>query len=102
MKWESIKLQVIQYMVPRLRAGIDIKQVTAILAHSLSHNVDFRTASKEVEDAAVKVVDNWDIRGAERLRDIFPEAFPKSLREGKLKAYMRDSDAEWVIEKAIL
>jgi hypothetical protein len=72
--------------------------MTAVLAHSLSHNVDFSKASKEVEAAAVKAVDNWDIRGAERLRAIFPEAFPESLREGKLIAYMRDSDAEWVVE----
>ena len=54
---------------------------------------------KAYADKAWEVVTNWDIRCAGRLRDLFPDAFPKSLRKGKLIAYMMDNEnADWAIE----
>ena len=49
-------------------------------------------------DKAYEVVTAWDVRGAPRLRDLFPGYWPKSLLSGRLMAEIGDKG--WEIWKA--
>lgn len=51
----------------------------------------------DYRDAVYGQVMAWDIRCVGRLRDVFPDAFPRSLRKGTLTCYM-DDKARWCVE----
>lgn len=46
-----------------------------------------------------KVIDNWDVRAAGRLIDMFPDAVPRAMRNKAIQAYQDDTEeAPWVLE----
>ena len=50
----------------------------------------------EIEDGAYKIVDQWDIRNAGKLIELFPEALPNKYQKAKFDVDM-DEDGEWKI-----
>jgi len=51
----------------------------------------------ELIERVTRRIENWDIRCAKSLIDLFPEQFPKRLRGKMLKASMNEKGA-WEIE----
>ncbi len=51
---------------------------------------------KEYADFAWNVIDNWDVRMVGKLREIFPQHFPKSLSKGKLICEY-DEAGDWAV-----
>lgn len=50
----------------------------------------------EIESAAHKIVDAWDVRRAGKLIELFPEALPKKYQKAKFDIDM-DEEGDWKI-----
>lgn len=113
MKWDTLKRNVKMHaMHISWVAGAPIEVVAHLLAEVVSgHGLDekvrarmdskglrFRSAVLDVcQDHIEEIIDKWDIRSVGRLRDLFPEAFPKNLRTGRIHAYINER-GDWVVE----
>ena len=51
---------------------------------------------KEYADFAWSIIENWDVRMVGRLRDLFPQHFPHSLRKGQLVCEY-DEQGDWAV-----
>jgi hypothetical protein len=56
-----------------------------------------RESLKALAERVYQTIMHWDIRQVGKLRGLFPEYFPKSLRTGHLDCYI-DEHENWVIE----
>ena len=100
MKWETIKERVI-----RREISLESLMLQALISGDLQAQPDAKTASRaEIHrgyiSAVKRIVGAFDIRNVGRLREICPEAFPKSLAKGELIAYQANNgNSDWVVEK---
>ncbi len=97
MKWENVK-QTVGRGVYTVISEARSEEVRAIaLVDMLSSNFQvLRELSpdrkhaheilKAYADKAWDIIQNWDIREAGKLRDLFPDFFPRSLQKGRLQA----------------
>lgn len=101
MKWDKVKKHVAANLYTVISQGRDTELLTTMLIDMISSE-EFqlsRDAFPVYADKAVEVVMAWDIRCVGQLRDLFPWAFPVSLRKGGLViAY--DSDEDWAVNAA--
>lgn len=102
MKWEIVKNTVAREVFTMIQNGGCAPLILLDLVAS-----DFEAAkgchsheisTKYAEQAYDKVM-NWDIRCAGKLRELFPEYFPPSLRKGQLVCYVADNpNSDWGVE----
>ena len=108
MKWETLKQRVAAEVRTSIMNGADYWRYKegasepgwiAALRMSIAERRKWRDCIPELADAAYNRIMAWDVRCVGTLRELFPDAFPKSLRQGHLLAYMQDSkDNPWVVE----
>lgn len=101
MKWEKVKDAVGSLIYTSIVNGN-----TDIMPQILIDNMFMERPAKETihhyklfpkyADFSYNVVQKWDIRMAGKLRELFPDYFPKSLKNGKLVAEY-DDDGDWSI-----
>jgi hypothetical protein len=105
MKWEVIKITVARGVfnqclqclgdMPSLMLLDLVASDFAAARGRHSHEI----ATAYAEKAFERVMD-WDVRCVGRLREIFPQHFPESLRTGRLACYMADNaNCDWMVEK---
>lgn len=101
MKWETIKKRVASNLYTQIIEGRSWEAMSDILLDIAFSNTPRHYSHyhfKEYADKAYEIVMNWDIRSVGRLRNLFPQYFPKSLREGNLIAFYDEKDC-WQVEK---
>ncbi len=104
MKWETVKRQVadgVRQMIIEMRhpdiMTTMLQDMVASGKFTLAHQ-----AGPLYGDEAHRIIMNWDVRAAGRLRDLFGGWFPRSLRKGELVVYMADNkDSDWMIERKV-
>lgn len=104
MKWDRLKSNLVQRVYQRLgpdSGGVNPLGVTALkkcmedgFHTTVWENVDL------LREQAIKRIENWDIRCAKQLIDIFPEAVPKRLRGKALLCFMNEK-GDWEIEESV-
>lgn len=106
MKWETVRNQVgrgVYTVVQELRSPQVINDILLDVifnpAKDLPKPLAHGKLAKRYAEKAWEVIQNWDIRSAERLRTLFPQYWPPSLRKGKLHAELVDRsdgmDSDW-------
>ena len=119
MKWDTLKQRIVQALCHQLDVRAAVKGQRNLAAarllgdlfagHTLPAPVRGYMEKKHRLGAAIQEaakdeicrrVDSWDIRGVGRLRELAPEAFPKSLRTGRLVATL-DERGDWCVEPAL-
>lgn len=101
MKWETVKSRVAAEVHSAIIQGRSWETMATILVDFVSGGqpkspISSRESFKLYADKAAEVINNWDIRCAGKLRDLFPGAFPKSLSKGQLVGE-HDASGEWVL-----
>lgn len=86
MKYEKIKKQVAMNLYTAIKTNLCCKDVYVILLENALSNKPKkpREALQDAADFAYDTVMNWDIRCIGKLRELFPEIFPKTLLKGHL------------------
>jgi len=105
MKWKKVKDQVAREVYTMIIEGRSMETMATILVDFVitgtrppgASLVCSRSSFKAYAAKAWEVIQNWDIRSASRLRDLFPGTFPRSLSKGNLKAFY-DDQGDWSIE----
>lgn len=102
MKWDTIKKQVAAEVHSVIMQARNLDTDAEILIDLVASNFEILRGlqlwelRKAYADKAAAVIDNWDVRAAEKLRDLFTGAFPRSLRKGRLVAEY-DEKGDWVV-----
>lgn len=99
MKWETVKKYVANGLAQTIIECRDWQIMTTILIDKLgdSQPAIARTACPVYAAKAREVIMAWDIRCAERLRELFPGYFPPSLRGPKRLIAEYDEAGDWVL-----
>jgi hypothetical protein len=104
MKYEIIKERVACLVFSAIERGgmygvggaNKYEAAVAAMFNAIAERQSFDASLKELAGKAYDVIMAWDIRMVGRLRELFPEFFPKSLSKGKLVAEY-DEQGDWVI-----
>lgn len=102
MKWEKVKEAVACDVYTMIAIGRSVEVMTTMLVDMIASEkfeLAREGAFKKYADKAWEVVMNWDIRQVHKLRELFPESFPRSLR-GKSLVAEYDEDGDWCVYKA--
>jgi hypothetical protein len=105
MKWEKIKNAVASEVAGAVQQGRHAQE--EILADLVASDFDVLRQLSEKDkwhgpireayaNQVYKRIKNWDIRAVNRLRDLFQNAFPRSLQKGSLLAEL-DDDGDWAV-----
>jgi hypothetical protein len=98
MKWDNLKKSIARDAYTLiLRMAVPEAQSAAIF-NAIEENIKPRISLQKLAGFTYEAIVNWDIRRVEKLRECFPDSFPKSLREGKIMAYW-DEKGNWCVEK---
>lgn len=106
MRWEEVKKTVAREVFTRIQQCC-LPEIYGAICRDLiasgfevakgRHSLEIATAY--AEKARERIMD-WDVRAVGRLRDLFPWAFPPSLRTGALICYMADNaNCDWMVER---
>lgn len=100
MKWEKIKKSVAGYVYDQIVQGRDWVTMTAILLDATMGprpgEALVSSLRRVYAEKAIEIIDGWDIRQVGRLRELFPDGFPSSLRRGTLVAD-HDARGDWQV-----
>lgn len=99
MKWETLKRKAIEQIDGRLapdHAGWPHDPSFLAILPAIQAKKHPRALLQEWHDAAVKIVEQWDVRKAAELIKCFPDIVPKTWAGNKVSADY-DEDAEWVV-----
>lgn len=104
MKYEIIKERVACLVFTAIEQGgmygvggaNKYEAVVAAVFHSVAERQPVAVSLKELAGKAYDIVMAWDVRMVGKLRELFPEFFPKSLSKGKLIAEY-DEQGDWVV-----
>lgn len=100
MKFQKIKEMVGQGVYSDILEARDWNVMAGILLDKClgSKPTEFHYCKtfKEYADFAWNIIDNWDVRTVSKLREIFPQHFPKSLNKGRLIGEY-DKDGDWAV-----
>ena len=84
MKYETIKKQVARNVYTQVfQCGAGWNEILVDLIH-FEKPIPPRQAIKDCANLAYDRIMNWDIRCIGKLRELFPDYFPKSLLKGDL------------------
>ena len=71
----------------------------ALLAGLGDAKCDWKRHAIELRNEAIRIIENWDIRRAKALIDLFPDIVPKCYVGKVPMCFMADNDnADWMIE----
>ena len=102
MKWEKVKKEVGGWVYSNIAEGRDWETLSVILLDKCltgqSKKCHSHDTFREYAEFAYQVIQNWDIRAAGRLRDIFPHYFPSNLKKGNLTCFLGENG--WEIVKS--
>ena len=93
MKWEIIKNNCIREIVSIHRHNFSYvgeKMLLLTRYRILGYNKSAHTFLTEVENDVVAIINRWDIRDYEKLRNVYPNCFPK----GNLSVELTDNEWE--------
>lgn len=92
MKWETLKDRV---------TAVALQDATMLPYYALqdahAERRDWWTSHDELQLLIRKRIAAWDVRLVGKLRELFPQAFPRALRTKNLVAYLNDN-SDWIIE----
>lgn len=102
MRWNTVKKRVADEVYTGiLHNSFNYDAVAATLMDAVAECRTVRESAADLAFRCHEIIMNWDVRSVGRLRDLFPQYFPHSLKRGPLKAYMEDCDGSpWVVERA--
>lgn len=75
------------------------RAAAAMLFDSVAERRPVADSAEALAQHCRRVIDAWDVRCVGRLRELYPEAFPATLRRGPLVAEITD-DGEWHVVPA--
>ena len=86
MKWDTIKDRCVSEASKDLSANGSSSKWGILLTQLIKegNGMTFYSAQKTARGKCYEIIDSWDIRQWESLRDIFPNAFPKGLKKPEL------------------
>jgi hypothetical protein len=102
MKWELIKRQALksffeQTQITRLFDNRN-PMYLALLRHSIRCPNNAIDTAETLRDIGEVIIKNWDIRGADKLIELFPASIPKKLRGKKTYSYQANNEnSDWMI-----
>ena len=101
MRWEAVKRKVADAVYTGIKyQRYNMDAQAAAMMDAIAERRTVQESAADLADRCHKIIMGWDVRMAPKLRDLFPEHFPPSLRGGKLAAYMEDSeDSPWILYK---
>ena len=103
MKYEIIKRRIAIDVGATILRGGDMgggirayeAAITAVF-DSIAERRPYKESIGALADKVVTIINNWDVRQVGRLRELFPDSFPKSLSKGQLFADY-DEQGNWAI-----
>lgn len=96
MKYETVKTTVARSVHTAILNDYRGAGVAALM-DSVAENRSTYTSQKALADKCHDIVMVWDVRLVGKLRELFPEWFPKALMKGPLVAGY-DDKGEWIVE----
>lgn len=88
MKWETIKNRCVRQAYEQLAKQVSFTSLHLLTIGALLDK-DYqqkykdttigRSLRKEITEAIILAIDNWDIRQYNELKNVFPTAFPKNI-----------------------
>jgi hypothetical protein len=92
MKWDKVKSTIAREVYSNIKntsistnvANILLDLVVSDFQLCKENKIAPRKTIQLYADKAYEIIMNWDIRCINRLRDLFPSYFPKSLMKGEL------------------
>lgn len=104
-KWETIKDKAIDFVAGKSIWDCCYKNQVALVSLAMEATIgkdyNWKKSTEELRQQAITIINNWDIRMAKKLVDLFPEIIPERLRDKPITCYMADNDnADWMIEFA--
>ena len=97
MKYDNVKEKVARGAYGSVMHGKNNFDILVDLIHMKP--IPPRQAIQECADLAYETIMAWDIRCVSKLRELFPEYFPSSLKKGNLICDM-DEKGNWCVVKA--
>jgi hypothetical protein len=95
-KWETLKAKAAGVLAHRQYCGeaFPTKEAMLAIVPAIKTGVHPQVLLKEWYDAALKIVDQWDVRCCDRLIKCFPEIYKKGYR--RIVMDMNEKN-EWVV-----
>ena len=102
MKWDTVKRRVADAVYTGiLNQHHSMDAQAAAMMDAIAERRTVRESAADLAFQCHDIIMRWDVRMVTKLRDLFPQYFPNSLRSGNLLAYMEDSEhSPWVVERA--
>ena len=94
MKWDALKKRVASELYTSVMHGALTGEILADLAITGFREKRGRDRGQTIQayaNAVYEQVIAWDIRCVGRLRDLFPNSFPRTLRKGVLCGWQDDT-----------
>jgi hypothetical protein len=105
-KYELLKARVAADLRTALERGLSHgslntgEAIIAAVFDSIAERRPLEVSLDALIERTMSIVMNWDVRCVGKLRELFPDSFPKNLRTGSLVAYENDDDgSEWYVER---
>ena len=101
MKWETLQKKVATDVSNSVITSHNFSSITLDLVacnFETHKNKNTYQVIKSYADEVYKRIMSWDIRLVGKLRDLFPEYFPRSLRKGNLNLFI-DESGDWCVQK---
>lgn len=99
MKWEKLKEKAILMAVGNVPSVYEKLAPYALLMGVASGDFGWRKNAEILRDETIKIIENWDIRRAKALIDLFPGVVPKYCLNKVPSCYMADNEnMDWMVE----
>lgn len=99
MKWESLKRNAVLIAVGNESYIYEKLAPYALLAGLGDAKCDWKRHAIELRNEAIRIIENWDIRRAKALIDLFPGVVPKYCVSKVPVCFMADNEnADWMVE----
>lgn len=107
MKYEALKARVAGDVYaavahnrsPGSNPSLGMDAAAAALFDSIAERRPFEASRRELAEKCLHVVMAWDVRMVGKLRELFPDSFPPTLRTGSLVAVLDDA-GDWIVVRA--
>ena len=98
-KWETLKTKAIDATGVCGEYSFWQSGPYSLIAGIGDGSFDWKKNGKELRDKVVSIIDNWDIRRAKALIDLFPAIVPKNCQGRVPRCYMEDNEnSDWMVE----
>lgn len=97
--WERMKRDAVLIAVGNIPYVYEKMAPYALLMGIETGRFGWRKQAEELRDAAIRIIEHWDVRRAKALVDLFPGIVPQRCVGKVPVCYMADNEkAEWMVE----